>query len=161
MPYSPDLAQPGPSQCVGYLWFGHSYPRGKVSPLVFERLVALVETRWRVSPGHHTCNLGWCVVLPDIAQRKFRCREKVLVLGSSDILVPADRVIYYAPDLILHYIRWHHYQPPECFCAAVLNCPRPGSAEYLAAIERVKPELVREEYVSCRTRRKDSRIGPD
>jgi len=149
MPYIPDLAQTGSSQCVGYLWLGHSYPRGKVSPLVFDRLVALVEARWRVSLGYHTCNLGWCVMVPDLHLNKFRFRGRALVLGFSEILVPDDRVVYYAPDLILHYIHWHHYLPPECFCAAILKCPKPGSVEYTAAIERVKPELVRgEEYVS-------------
>jgi hypothetical protein len=49
--------------------------------------------------------------------------------------VPGDKVVYQAPCLILHYIRYHKYQPPECFCAAVLNCPKPGSAEYFAAIK--------------------------
>jgi hypothetical protein len=49
--------------------------------------------------------------------------------------VPGDKVVYQAPCLILHYIRYHKYQPPECFCAPVLNCPKPGSAEYFAAIK--------------------------
>jgi len=36
MPYAPDLANTGPVKEVGYLWFGHSYPKGKIEKLVLE-----------------------------------------------------------------------------------------------------------------------------
>lgn len=141
MPYTPDLAELGPVKNVGYLWFGHSYARGKVSDLFFERLVALVERPLAYSCGYHRCNLGWCSLTQILrSQPAFRYRGRVLGLGSSDILVPGDKVVYFAPSLILHYIRHHKYHPPECFCAAVLNCPKPGSVEYASAIKQIIPD---------------------
>jgi hypothetical protein len=142
VPYSPDLAEPGPLQKVGYLWFGHSYPRGNVSHLFFERLVALVEQPLVGARGYHNCNIGLCRLTHKFRpQPVFRYRGRVLYLGSSDILVPDAKAVYCAPSLILHYIRHHKYQPPECFCAAVLNCPGPGSVEYSAAIKQIASDI--------------------
>lgn len=148
MPYLPDLAEPGPIKSVGYLWTGHHYPRGKTLGLFFERLVGLVEVfvegTGAVSPlwysvGYHNCNLGWCKVSFGL-QPSFRYGERVLNLGSSEIWVPGDKAVYRAPSLILHYLRHHKYQPPACFCEAVLNCPKPDSAEYVAAIKQIAPD---------------------
>ncbi len=139
----PDLAEPGPVKSVGYLWVGHSYPEGKVSRLCFERLVALVEKPLGCSCGYHNCNLGRCSLTESFGSRPvLRYRRRVLGLGSTDILVPSEKVVYRFPSLILHYIRHHNYQPPECFCAAVLHCPEPGSAEYFAAIREIAPDNI-------------------
>lgn len=140
MPYFPDLAGPGPEKPVGYLWFGHSFPTGRVSDVFFERLVALVEMPLMYACGYHACNLSLCGLTARFrSQPQFRYRGRVLGLGSSEIRVPGDKVVYRAPSLILHYIRGHNYQPPECFCAAALTCPKPGSAEYFAAIKECDP----------------------
>jgi hypothetical protein len=137
VPYIPDLAGLGPEKPVGYLWYGHSFPRGRVSPLLFERLVALVELPLMYACGYHECNVNSCGLRASVrSQPTFQYRGRVLGLGSSEIWVPGDKVVYQAPSLILHYIRHHKYQPPKCFCAAVLNCPKPDSAEYFAAIEQ-------------------------
>jgi hypothetical protein len=144
VPYLPDLAEPGPVKDVGYLWFGHPYARGKVSHLFFERLVALVEKPLGYWCGYHKCNLGWCSLTESLrSQPVFRYHGRVLGLGSSDILVPGDKAVYCAPSLILHYICHHKYQPPERFCAAVLNCPKPASVEYFAAIKQIAPDCAR------------------
>jgi len=142
VPYLPDLAEPGPVKSVSYLWIGHSYPKGEVSRLCFERLVALVEKPLVYSCGYHRCNLGWCSLTEGLrSQPVFPYRGRIIGLGSTDILVPSEKAVYCAPSLILHYIGHHKYQPPECFCAAVLNCPEPGSAEYLAAIREIAPDI--------------------
>ena len=144
MPYEPDLAAPGPVKNVGFLWFRHSYPKGKVQPLVFERLVALVEKPLGYYCGYHKCNLGSCAFTEGLrGQPTFRYRERILGLGSSDILVPGEDAVYNAPNLILHYIRQHRYQPPECFCAAVLKCPEPDSAEYRERLIQIAPDLAK------------------
>jgi hypothetical protein len=143
VPYLPDLAEPGPVKSVGYLSAGHSYPTGTVSRLCFERLIALVEKPLAYSCGFHKCNLGRCSLTESLhSQPVFRYRGRVLGLGSTDILVPSEKAVYHAPSLILHYIRHHKYQPPECFCAAVLNCPEPGLAEYFAAIREIAPDIM-------------------
>lgn len=142
MPYLPDLAEPGPVKSVGYLWTGHSYPKGKVSQLCLDRLVALVEKPLAYACGYHTCNLGWCNLTAGLrSQPVFRYRGRIISLGSTDILVPSENAVYSVPSLILHYIRHHKYQPPECFCTAVLNCPEPGSAEYIAALGKFAPDI--------------------
>ena len=149
MPYEPDLAGPGPVKKVGFLWFRHSYPKGKIQPLVFERLVALVEKPLGYYCGYHKCNLGSCALTEGLrGQPTFRNGGRLLGLGSSEIFVPAEDAIYHAPNLILHYIRQHRYQPPECFCAAVLKCPEPDSAEYRERLTRLAPDLAKFFYTS-------------
>jgi len=45
-----------------------------------------------------------------------------VVLGSAEIRVAAnDRAVLCAPDLVLHYVRDHHYSPPAAFVDAVLK----------------------------------------
>jgi hypothetical protein len=56
--------------------------------------------------------------------------------GFSNLFVPGAGLVYVAPELILHYIDAHQYQPPRAFCDAVLACPPMGSAEYLEALRR-------------------------
>jgi len=142
MPYAPDLAGPGPVKNVGFLWFRHAYTMGKVPPLVFERLVALVEKPLAWYGGYHICNVGSCALTEGLrGQPIFRYRGRLLGLGSSDILVPGEDAVYNAPNLILHYIRHHRYQPPACFCAAVLDCPEPDSAEYRERVVQTAPQL--------------------
>jgi|SRR5271157_3416154 len=143
MPYAPDLANTGPVKEVGYLWFGHSYAKGKIEKLVLERLVAIAQKPLMYSCGFHKCNVGFCSATQIFrGEPIFRYRGRTLILGSSDILVPNDEAVYCAPDLILHYIRHHRYRPPECFCAAVLKCLAPDSAEYRERIKRLAPQLV-------------------
>ena len=144
MPYTPDLANTGAVKEVGYLWFGHSYPKGKIERLVLERLVAIAEKPLVFAAGFHKCNLGFCGATQGLrGEPIFRYRGRNLALGSSEILVPDDETVYCAPNLILHYIRHHTYRPPECFCAAVLKCPAPDSEEYRERIRRVAPTLLK------------------
>jgi len=142
MSYEPDLSGTGASKTVGYLWFGHSYPKGKIAELILERLVAIAEKPWFWARGFHKCNLGFCGATQMLRdQPTFRYRGRTFALGSSEILVPDDEVVYRAPNLILHYIRHHRYRPPECFCAAVLKCPAVGSTEYHERIKRAAPKF--------------------
>lgn len=58
-------------------------------------------------------------------------REEVMVaieggrmfrLGSAEVWVPgADSIVYRAPNLIIHYIGDHGYQPPQEFIEAVMK----------------------------------------
>lgn len=142
MPYLPDMADPGPVRNVGYLWFGHSYPKGKVDRSIIDRLVALAEKPLLYACGYHKCNLGFCALTHPLRQQPaFRYRGRLLVLGSSEILVPGEDAVYEAPNLILHYILHHSYRPPECFSAAVLKCPEPDSSEYRERMVRIAPKL--------------------
>lgn len=45
-----------------------------------------------------------------------------LHLGSAEIWVPGvGEVVYCAPNLIIHYVRDHNYQPPADFINAVMR----------------------------------------
>ena len=57
----------------------------------------------------------------------------VAVTGHRD-LVPGEQRVYVAPELVLHYMNAHGYQPPEEFCTAVMRCPRMGTPEYRQAL---------------------------
>jgi len=143
MTYAPDLANTGTVKQVGYLWFGHSYPKGKIAGLILERLVAIAEKPLFYACGFHKCNVGFCgATLMFRGEPMFRYRGRTLTLGSSEILVPDDEAVYCAPNLILHYIRHHRYRPPECFCAAVLKCPAVDSGEYRERIKRNAPQFL-------------------
>jgi hypothetical protein len=142
MTYEADLTENGRERPVGYLARAHSFTKGMVSEVFFDCLVALVEQPFLVSPGYHTCDLGWFCGGLSLGWElpKFRYKGRLIRLGNTDILVPGDEVVYRAPSLILHYIRRHRYLPPQCFVKAVLNCPTPGSKEYAAAITTIAPE---------------------
>ena len=142
MTYVPDLMEPGPIRSVGYLSKGHDYPQGEVPEEVFDRLVNLVTAHIKLHilhyMGYHNCDLERCgsnQPEPEVQYHGLviprRCR--------SDLLVPDREVLYVAPALIMHYIRHHRYLPPACFLEAVLNCPEPGSQDFLAAVEKVWP----------------------
>lgn len=142
MSYAPDLSNAGAVKNIGFLGFGHSFPKGRIEELVLERLVAIAEKPLYYACGFHKCNLGFCGLTQALrGQPTFRYRGRTLTLGSSEILVPDDDAVYCAPNLILHYIRHHRYRPPECFCAAVLKCPAPDTEEYRQRIRRVAPTL--------------------
>jgi hypothetical protein len=56
--------------------------------------------------------------------------------SRKDLYVPANQVIYVAPELIVHYIDAHQYLPPQVFIDAVLACPEMRSMDYLKALLR-------------------------
>ncbi len=141
MTYDADLSGTGRVRRVGYLSRGHRFTKGTTSAAFFDRLLALVEHPLGAWAGYHTCDIGWCGLRRHPPQPTFRYKGRVLGLGDTDIFVPGDEVVYWAPSLILHYIRRHRYVPPHCFVKAVLNCPEPLSREYSAAIKRIAPEM--------------------
>jgi transposase len=53
------------------------------------------------------------------------------LLGTSEIRVLSrDGTIYAAPTLIYHYMKIHHYKPPEEFIRALYEGLTPSSQEY-------------------------------
>lgn len=53
------------------------------------------------------------------AARTTSRNRKVRCLGSAEIDVVGDQQVLAAPDLIVHYVVDHSYQPPEQFVRAV------------------------------------------
>jgi hypothetical protein len=106
---------------IGWLARGHEYPAGDNASDVFSKLVLLLEDPWQpaVSAGVHPCDL---------------CLYRSEVAGTKNVFVPGEGRVYVAPELILHYMNAHRYQPPAEFCQAVLACPPMRSAEYRRAL---------------------------
>jgi hypothetical protein len=138
MVYRPDMTQEGSLRFVGYLSREHDYPQGETSKDAFDRLASLVMLHMVAWMGYHGCELGscsWNQEQPDLYWGNLKIPREC----STDILVPAETVLYRAPALILHYIGSHRYLPPVRFLEAALACPEPGSKDYLNAIKKIVP----------------------
>jgi len=121
---------------VGYLSREYEYPKGEVSAECFDRLVKLVMVRLVQWFGYHSCDLDPCG--SGQPQPKLYYQGQVIPdKCSTDILVPAENLVYVAPALILHYIRGHKYRPPSDFLEAAMGCAEPGSDEYINTINKV------------------------
>jgi len=103
-------------RAVGWLEAASVFPTGRVENRFIERLKELLEAPFQpaVSPGVHECEL---------------CQFGG-PLGTRNLFVPGDGVLYVMPELALHYMGAHHYLPPEEFRDAVLACPDMGTMDY-------------------------------
>ena len=110
-----------PLTAVGWLDADHHFTTGPVDRIVYDALIALLANPWQplVAMGPHQCNL---------------CRFKPEARGSANLFLPAGRIMYVSPEMILHYINAHGYAPPKCFCDAALSCPPMRSMNYLRAV---------------------------
>jgi hypothetical protein len=101
---------------IGWLDNSKDFVTGKTPESVYYALSELLKNPYfpTVNPGIHTCNL--CQYADEG--------------GSKNLLIPGNGFLYLCPELILHYINAHWYQPPEDFCQAVLDCPPTNSMEY-------------------------------
>lgn len=129
--YFPDLgtetqiASGSRVRAIGWLGAGAEYSRGAVPPEFMERLIRFTRhwgesTRalgWPYACGFHTCEF---------------CGE---FNASGNFGVPSTSVLYVCPEMIVHYIAVHEYQPPPEFVDAVLAAPLPGTAPYKRAVE--------------------------
>ena len=115
-------------RAVGWLMRRKPYTRGPLDRRVHDKLEELrkgfLEARWRwllwqTFMGYHDCWL---------------CSENKGAKGVKNLFIPGPGFIYVAPELILHYMDTHDYQPPPEFCQAVLACPPVTSAAYLEAV---------------------------
>src|SRR5260370_27158508 len=112
-------------RAVGWLATGHPYPQGRAQPAFLRRLKRFAFL-WRFS----TKELWW---------GEFRGLHTCEVCGKDkahgNFGVPAGRLLFVAPEMVVHYVQAHRYAPPEEFVTAVLAAPLPGTAEYRAAVE--------------------------
>jgi hypothetical protein len=104
-------------RAVGWLEAGHPYRRGPVPEAFVAALRRQVAEAYQpvLYMGFHPCSL---------------CPEGRQRAGLRNLLVPTERLLYVAPELIAHYVEDHGYQPPEEFVAAVLACADQGSVKF-------------------------------
>jgi hypothetical protein len=142
MTYFPDLApctyyRAVSSQhklSVGWLELGREYTRGSVAPDVLAKLRDLMNYASGMSLGSHYCE--FCM-----GHRDQRPGWRGVASGSVTLSIPGSRAIYETPQLVIHYIEAHNYQPPAEFCEAVLACPPGWSDEYIRAIYSDLPDF--------------------
>jgi aminoglycoside 6'-N-acetyltransferase I len=122
----PDLTVDAGRTAVGWLDRDHPFPRATADSAFLSRLkefcrlwgASIKALGWGAMGGAHSCEL---------------C-EKAIGFGSFG--VPDGERLFYAPDLIAHYVEHHDYSPPLEFIAAVMNSPLPGTPEYDSAVSR-------------------------
>lgn len=117
---------------VGWLDRSHAFPKGTVARSFFETLSKTIAEAWQpfASAGRHPCE--FCVFTGGPVE--LRVGGVSVPLGTSNVFVPGEGVVYVAPSLIVHYIDAHEYVPPEEFQRAVETCPPMRSMPYLKAL---------------------------
>lgn len=118
---------------VGWLEPGHEYSRGPVAPEVRAKLGALIPFATGLSLGSHYCE--FCLRGPSPMWAPLTVPH-----GSRTLSIPGRRGFYVTPELVIHYIDAHDYQPPDEFREAVMACPPGWTDEYLMALQLETPE---------------------
>jgi hypothetical protein len=102
---------------VGWLDRKYLFNKGEPTEYFLDKLFKLCK-----SPVNQTCGFHQC---PFCVSGKWGVEEvrngQTINLGSAEIRVTGlNGIAYAAPDLIYHYVKQHHYLPPEEFIKAVL-----------------------------------------
>jgi hypothetical protein len=124
----PDLQDRGGRTAVGWLDQNHPFPQRKPPPDFLAKLKQFAQhygdsaraLGWGAMGGCHSCEF---------------CGK---ALGFGSFGVPAGEKLYYAPDMIAHYVEQHDYDPPAEFINAVMASPLPGTHEYTIAVKRFR-----------------------
>lgn len=131
--YLPETLPPGREVLtVGWLEPEYPFPTGEVPKEFADELTLICATKsYAQTRGFHDCGLPHG---DDESEELFSITlggERKL-LGSAEVRVLAESgAILAAPDLVWHYVNYHHYLPPQDFIDAVL-ARRPGPPDYNA-----------------------------
>lgn len=119
---------------VGWLSCKNKYPKGTVPQKTLNKIKKLCATSYfNLMRGYHKCDLRFCLGFCISAKDGSTPRQ----LGSAEIWVRGkDNVVYVAPDLIFHYIKYHRYLPP---------------GEFLNAIDEMDDAFIKEGEWDCET----------
>jgi hypothetical protein len=120
-PYSYCRRLPAPDTLnVGWLSADHDFRKGPTSAEFQKNLTEFCSISVWQTRGCHGCEF---------------CGARVpvidgLSLGSAEIRVFGETCTFACPNLILHYVTAHAYQPPDEFIDAVLSSVCPPATEY-------------------------------
>lgn len=109
-----------PILTVGWLDADHDFPTGDVPQEFIDELAQMcANTDYARTRGWQDCELPH----PD-GEADYpitvKIGEKNISLGGAEIRVTTeDGTVLAAPNLILHYVTYHHYRPPADFIEAV------------------------------------------
>ncbi len=100
---------------VGWLSKEHSFTRGPVDGEVRAKLTQLaVHKSSQRTRGIHRCE--FCAEEEIWLQAPDGAEE---MLGTAEVWIPGVGVMYAAPNLIVHYVIVHEYQPPQVYLDAL------------------------------------------
>jgi hypothetical protein len=119
---------------VGWLERGQPFPTGAVDASIYSQLKELLRNPWQPfqTLGFHSCDL--CLYEGPT--------------GTANLFLPdGDRVLV-CPELIVHFMNAHAYQPPERFCRAVMACPPMRSMPYLQSLLAAGRPLVQASHLT-------------
>lgn len=107
---------------VGWLDAEHEFTRGRVSELVLSRLKEFVSSGYRRTRGYHLCEL--CPA-PSSGRKEPALTSTTLGevrLGSAELCVVSENgTSFISPNLLVHYVEVHGYQPPQPFLDAIVG----------------------------------------
>jgi hypothetical protein len=122
--YIDDDARAG-TRNVGWLGSAHAFERADPSDETLDRLWRFCKISVAQTRGMHDCE--FCRDESHFVTRG----DETLLLGSAEIRVfSRSGEIYAAPTLIYHYVKSHHYRPPDEFLRALKEGPAPESQDY-------------------------------
>lgn len=99
---------------VGWLSREQPFHKGTVTGTVLRKLTELaVFKSIHFMRGFHPCE---CCSTREIAAVSGGAAK---LLGSAEIWIPGKHGLYASPNLIVHYIQAHGYQPPSEYLEAV------------------------------------------
>jgi hypothetical protein len=132
--YFAQHCQPG-ARNVGWLQRGHYFDVTPPAKETLDLLWAYCEINVEQARGFHSCDL--CEPSRPLTHA-LRNGQRIS-LGSAEIRVfSQDGAPYAAPNLIYHYVRAHHYNPPQEFHLAMQQGPRPSSQRYFDLLQETQ-----------------------
>jgi hypothetical protein len=104
---------------VGWLGVGHSFTTGDFPPELRDPLLYLSDEVKKLMRGFHDCE--FCEVRSPIFINTALNSRGAVMLGSGEVHVVSEGIIYAAPSLLIHYIDEHSYLPPASFLEGLRN----------------------------------------
>ena len=115
-------------RAVGWLAGGKPFTTGPLDRRVHDKLEELRE-------GRQHARWTWLLGFMFMGRHHGDfCSGPDAAWCSMNLVIPGRGFLFVAPDLILHYMDAHAYQPPAEFCQAVLDCPPVPTTAYLEAV---------------------------
>jgi len=118
---------------VGWLGLEHEFPTEVPTETFLDKLWDFCLVSVAQMRGRHVCEL--------CAGGNSYCYERnggIINIGTAEIRAfSKTEIIYAAPNLIYHYVKIHHYRPPDDFLLSILNGPAPPSQVYFDRLKEV------------------------
>lgn len=125
---------------VGWLGPGNPFPTAKPNEALLDLIWKFCKVRVNPARGIHICHL--ClrreVHIPPFESHFHSRNGEKLLLGSAEIRSFSNcGAIFAAPNLIYHYVAFHHYRPPDEFVDSLTEGLCPPDPEYFLRLAQL------------------------